>query len=326
MKHKQLATGIGASAGIMALILDGKTALLGAQAGIELCLKTVIPSLFPFFILSILLTSSFSGTALPILRPIGRFCGIPEGAETILISGFLGGYPAGAQCVAQAFHSGQIRKQDAERLLAFCNNAGPSFLFGMVAPMFSNWYLPWALWIIHIATALLTARMLLAEPKSATAASRTSISISDALHSAIGVIATVCGWVILFRVLITFLDRWILWILPTPWQVLTTGLLELSNGCCELQAIQEESLRFLICSGILAFGGICVTMQTVSVTCGLSLHLYFTGKVLQTIFSLLLGIIGVYISWQAACVLCTVLFLVPVKKQKKGSIQAMVGV
>ena len=41
------------SLGMLALILDGRTAIEGARQGIGLCLRTVIPSLFPFFVLSI---------------------------------------------------------------------------------------------------------------------------------------------------------------------------------------------------------------------------------------------------------------------------------
>ena len=51
MRKKQLWTGIAASMGMLVLILDGKTALEGARQGIELCLRTVVPSLFPFFLL-----------------------------------------------------------------------------------------------------------------------------------------------------------------------------------------------------------------------------------------------------------------------------------
>jgi hypothetical protein len=38
---------------------------------------------------------------------------------------------------------------------------------------------------------------------------------------------------------------------------------------------------------MLAFGGICVTMQTISVTAGLSLKQYFLGKAIQTAFSVI---------------------------------------
>ena len=74
-------------------------------------------------------------------------------------------------------------------------------------------------------------------------------SPASALTTAIQVMATVCGWVVLFRVLLAFLKRWFFWILPAAVQVAVTGILELSNGCCELLAVADVSARFCICSG-----------------------------------------------------------------------------
>ena len=324
---QQLWTGIGASIGMLVLILDGKTALEGARQGIELCLRTVIPSLFPFFLLSVLLTSSLVGSSLPVLRPLGKLCGIPKGAESILVSGFLGGYPVGAQAIASACHAGQVQKKDAERMLAFCNDAGPAFLFGMVSSMFPYRWMAWVLWGIHIVSAVLVSLLIPGNSaKTVGTSSAKQATLSAALRSAITVMATVCGWVVLFRVVIAFLSRWVLWLLPTAAQVAITGLLELSNGCCELTAISDIDLRFILCSGILAFGGVCVTMQTVSVTNGLSLRYYFTGKLLQTVFSLVLSAAVVYDVWLPCCLMIFVFLAFLRKMQKRSSIPKMVGV
>lgn len=324
MQKKKLWTGAAASLGMLVLILDGKTALEGARQGIELCLRTVIPSLFPFFLLSILLTSSFMGSSIPILRPLGKLCGIPKGAESILISGFLGGYPVGAQSIAASFRAGQLQKSDAERMLSFCNNAGPAFLFGMVASMFPRQWMAWALWGIHIASAVLVSLLIPGNVRKAVKpAPVKQTSLTLALRSAITVMATVCGWVVLFRVVIAFLSRWFLWLLPAAAQVAATGLLELSNGCCELLAVTDVQLRFCICAGMLAFGGLCVTMQTFSVTGGLSLRYYFLGKGIQTAFSIALSAAVVYGAWLPVGVLFLLFLLL---RQKKSSIPAAVSV
>lgn len=326
MKNKPYA-GIGAALGMLVLILDSKTALQGAQTGIDLCLRTVIPSLFPFFLLSIVLTSSFLGSSLPWLRPMGKLCGIPTGAESILISAFLGGYPVGAQAIATAYRSGQLSKADAERMLSFCNNAGPAFLFGMVASMFPERGMAWLLWGIHIASAILVALLMPGiSAEAVKMAGQSGISLSQALQRAIGVMATVCGWVVLFRVVIAFLERWVLWLLPMAAQVAVTGLLELSNGCCELWKIADVHTRLLVCSAILSFGGLCVTMQTVSVTSGISLRRYFLGKGIQTLISLLLtsGVIcGI---WIPCCALLAIFAVILRKTQNRGSNPAAVGV
>ncbi len=329
MKRK-LWTGIPATIGLLVLILDTKTALSGASQGLDLCIRTVIPSLLPFFVLSILLTSALTGESILILRPLGRLCGVARGAESLLLIGMLGGYPAGAQCIAQA----NLRKQDAQRMIAFCNLAGPAFLFGIVAGKFSNSYAPWLLWSIHIFSALLVA-ILLPGKSTDTAVLRSvrPIRISDAMMRSLRTMSSVCGWIILFRILVAFLERWFLWLLPIPAQVAIIGILELSNGCCDLGRISSEGLRFIIAAAFLAFGGLCVTMQTVSVANGLSLKTYLVGKVLQVLFSILFAALlqAAHIQipvffWIAipAAIVTTVKFLH--KRQKKSSISQLVGV
>ncbi len=323
---KRLWSGAGACLGMLILILDGRTALEGARAGVELCLKTVIPALFPFFLLSVLLTSSFLGCSFALLRPLGRLFGMPKGGESLLIPALLGGYPVGAQAVAGAVQAGQLSHQAGARLLAFCNNAGPAFLFGIVGPMFPRAWMAWALWGIHIAGALAAALLLPGSDEMVSLSPGKPLSLSAALRAALGVMATVCGWVVLLRVLIAFLSRWMLWLLPTAAQVAVIGLLELSNGCCALLAIEDVPLRFLICSGMLACGGLCVTMQTRSVAQGLSLEYYLPGKLVQTAVSLLLAGAAVSGAWPLGCAVAALFALVLGKRQKKSSIRGEIRV
>lgn len=283
-------TGIVAAIGISLLILDSKTALAGAQSGVELCIRTVIPSLFPFFLFSILLTTSLMGRRIRILRPLCRLCRIPDGAESILIAGFLGGYPVGAQCVSQAYDAGHLPHADAQRLLGFCNNCGPAFLFGMAGALFSQWWAPWALWGIHVISSLCVGVMIPGKAGVCSVHRKTTVSPVQALNQSVRIMAGVCGWVVIFRVIISFLDRWFLWYLPIEAQVAISGLLELSNGCVALYRISDTNLRFILCAGILGFGGICVTMQTRSVVSArLNQRLYFPGKILHCCISLVLA-------------------------------------
>lgn len=327
MKRKSCLVGVGASLGMLVLILDGKTALTGAQDGLELCLKTVIPSLFPFFLLSGLLTSAFAGRRLSLLRPLAALCGIPEGGESLLLTGFLGGYPVGAQSVTGIFRSGQLSRAEAERMLAFCNNAGPAFLFGMAAAMFPQRKMAFLLWQIHMLSAVFTAMLIPSgPPRAMTVSEGKNLTLPDAMHRAVPTMAYVCGWVVLFRILIAFLNRWVLWLLPVPAQVGITGLLELTNGCCALASISSVPMRFILCSGMLAAGGLCVIMQTVSVTEGLSLRFYFLGKGMQILFSLVLSVAWVVGIFLPVLIATAGFALLLRKTQKSYSIQRVAGV
>lgn len=290
MERKRILTGIMAAAGLLVLIFDSRLALEGARAGMELCIKTVIPSLFPFFILSMTLTTALEGHVSAPVQKIAQVLGIPKAASSILIPAILGGYPVGAKCVGDLYQRNALGRKEAERLLAFCSNAGPSFLFGMVSCFFPERSRIWQLWLIHLCSALLSAISIPAE-KAAMRVQQTDKHSGDGsiVLSAAKAMCLVCCWVVLFRTVISFLKAWFLWMFPDWVQVLLIGILELTNGCCELLAVSDVGLRFILCSCMLSFGGICVALQTASVTKGLSLVYYIKGKVLQTVFSFFLS-------------------------------------
>ena len=291
MKHKnRFPAGITAAIGMCVLILDAKTALLGAKEGVELCINAVIPSLFPFFVLSAILNANIIGKKLTLMRPMAALCGVPVGCESILLLGLLGGYPIGAQAIYDSYKSNNISAQAARRLLGFCSNAGPSFIFGIVAAQFTDKVTAWLIWGVHILSALLVGILLPhKENYDRAVIKESSIPVTKALEKALKAIATVCGWVILFRVIIAVLRRWFLWLLKTEYFMLFSGLLELTNGCCDLNAITSEGLRFMIACCLLSFGGVCVLLQTLSTVKELGLGMYIPGKILQALFSFMLS-------------------------------------
>lgn len=284
--------------GFLILIFDSSQALAGANEGIKLCIQTVIPSLFPFFVLSMMLTQRLDPHSAFIPESVAVLFKIPAAAASVLIPAVLGGYPVGAKCIGELYHKKQISKCDAERLLGFCSNAGPAFLFGMISGFFPERKMIWLLWFIHIFSATMTA---IAIPTQITKTKNQQIKVSApqnaVIPSSAKAICLVCCWVILFRIIVSFCKKWFLWILPVWVQVLFTGALELTNGCCELLQIQDLRLRFIVCSCMLAFGGICVACQTATVTEGLSLKGYIKGKLIQTSFGFLLSYIITAEEW-----------------------------
>lgn len=279
----------GGAAAMMILILDAGTALQGASEGIGLCVRSVIPSLFPFMILSIYLTGNLGDVSLPFSRYLRKACRIPVGSEGIFLTGLLGGYPTGARAVSQAYEAGQLGRADAQRMLGFCNNAGPAFLFGMLGSCFSNQTILWTLWGIHILSAMLVAIFLPGGTEDTIITAHTNrVTLPEALEKAVKTMAIICGWVVLFRVIDTFIDRWLCWMLPEFVQILFSGFLELTNGCIRLSDIDNEAMRFILACLFLNSGGLCVGMQTISVTKNLGTGMYFPGKILQSCISLLI--------------------------------------
>lgn len=278
--------------GMIVIILDSHTAMQGVLEGLEACFKIVIPSLFPMLVLSILLTSSMIGKKITFLMPLLKICGIPYGAESILITGLLGGYPVGAASIYRVYNAHRIDRQCANRMLAFCNNCGPGFIFGMGAAIFSDHKSPIALWAIHIASALMVgiilpnkcnSNILLNEIKPQKA--------SEIMRTATSSIISICSWVIIFKTLLNFLTKWFLWFFPQAIQILIFGTSELTNGFIYLSTIPDENLKFIAASFFLAFGGLCVCMQTISEIHDLDIGSYMLGKSMQSLISIQISIL-----------------------------------
>lgn len=290
--------GILAFCAILIVILDSKTAIASAADGIRMCTQQVIPAIFPILVLSVWLTNAMESIGFSILRPLGRILRIPDYAVSLLIPAFFGGYPVGAQCTAEQWRRGRLSKDTAEKMLSFCNNAGPSFIFGFLPLVLSNTVRIWQVWLIHIGSAVLAGTILCNTEEQAS--HPVTMKKAPVMGTAVRAMALICGWVILFRVLVGFLERWFLWRLPTLFSVILIGALEVTNGCVHLRDIPDEAFRTILCSGMLSFGGLCVHMQTMTVLQGLSIKNYWEGKLLQTLCSLLMASITVYAgSWFA---------------------------
>lgn len=284
---------VGAIFFLLVMIFDSKTALSGAVEGVQLCVATVIPTLFPFIFVCNVLTATLSAQALPFPRRLCKIFGIPNGAQGLVLMGFLGGYPVGAQCIGQARQSGTLNRTDAEHLLSFCNNAGPAFLFGLGMTVLGSVRLCALVWLIHIVSALIVGCVhAKGEMRAMRAPVTNEVDFSAAMIGAVRAMALVCGWIVLFRTGLAFCELWFLWLLPRNLRLLLTGMAELTNGCCALTQIDSLGLRMRLFCGMIGFGGVCVGLQTKSVLRANGLHgsAYFPGKAAQAAISYLLSL------------------------------------
>lgn len=272
-------------------ILDARTVISGAADAVEVCLKTVVPSLFPFIFFSGLFRIAMEKTSFPFLRPFGRLCKLPAGCENIFILGLIGGYPVGAKCVYDSYRNGQISIQIANRMLGFCNNAGPAFIIGMVSFLFEQKYIGWIIWSIQIISAIVTGYLTPSICYTNKRINNTNnMDITLTFKQSITAIATVCGWIIIFRAILEVLSKWILWLLPEYWKASVAGILELTNGILLLSNVSSAHLRFLLANLFLSMGGLCIALQTISIASELNFRIYFLEKILQSTISLLISV------------------------------------
>lgn len=267
-----------------ALIFDRTTAFSGAVTGIKLCLESVIPSMLPFILLSTAIYGTFQYSEGKIMRQIGRFLALPKELDGLLIPAFVAGYPVGADAVSETYRKGYLNKSDAEKLLCFCNNAGPAFIFGMAARQFEQKWAAPLIFAIQFTTVLCFARYNFVSASGRMSHSH-RFSITDAAQHAVHALTKICTWIIIFQIILAYLQKFCLTKLPIPFQAAIIGFLELSSGCLTLHLIENWKLRMILCCMMLSFGGICVLLQTKAVAEDLNLQKYVVAKLLQSIMS-----------------------------------------
>ena len=313
---RDLLLGAGLLLSAAALLLWPEQAVAAARDGLRLCGNVIVPSLFPFFVLSSLvvelglsryLGQLFQRFMVPLFRVNGA-------CASALALGFVGGYPVGARTAIALYRSGQCTKTETERLLAFCNNSGPAFIFGVVgAGIFHSGPAGLLLYLTHVAASLAVGLLFrFYKPHDGPASPRGSGSVqfqtgtagaafTRSVTGALSGILNICAFVICFTVILRLLTLCgaldlaaeVLAFLFRPFGLdriwarrLLTGVVELSSGVTALSG-GAISGRLSMAAFMLGWAGLSVHCQVLAFLgdSGLSMGTYLSGKLLHGILS-----------------------------------------
>lgn len=298
MKRKSFIT-IAIVFGLLGLIVYSKQSADAARNALQVCAMSVIPSLFPFFVLSKLLLSR--GFALPVPKQLFEKCfGVSADCAPAFFVSILGGYPAGAAAVADLYDGGVITKQDAERALCFCNNSGPAFFLSFIGgTVLHSVTLGLLLYLIHILSAVLCGRLLAGrkntllqirriQPRQTPQRKR----LPEAISESCAALLQISGMIVFFSVLLAMLEevgllRLMAQIPRIPLaevKVLLSGILEISVGI--LRSADSRN-AFVLCAFLMGWGGFCVHTQASAIwqKAGLRPKHYLYAKLLHGLLS-----------------------------------------
>lgn len=286
MKHSQLA-------------IDSMT------RGLRLCAVTVIPSLFPFMVLSELIANGGFGTRLlrPLSAPLRKLLGLSESGSCALLLGMLCGFPIGARCAIASYRDGRIDRAECERVLCIANNPSSAFLIHAVGvSLWGNHRFGIALYTVVILASLLTgigmhrfgrrtASNRSAHVDHASTPQPCARLFTASVRSAAEGMLLVCAYVVFFSTLLGTLGQ-----IFTAWGVPPTAvasffcLFELSGGVSAASALPSPFHAALLCAFAAGWSGLSVHCQILSVCDGskLSLRPYLLSKLLQGILCVLL--------------------------------------
>lgn len=330
------------------LFLKPEVCAAGVQNALHLCMQTLVPSLFPFLMLSGFFLRSglctLCGARLaPLTRWLFRLPG--ESAGVVLLS-MVGGFPVGIKMTAQLYKDGVITQKQAQRMCLFCLNAGPAFVISAVGV---GLYSSTRVGVLLYGTLCLSACTLgillrftnkKAQKSAAKYESRVlhiqlsaafTQSVSDAMQTTL----QICAWVALFGGVSAMLEA-----LPLPDSIHLAVLCvtEVTSGTVAAAACMPLSAV----AAVIAFGGLAVHCQVLAdlSACGVKYMTFFCARLfcagLSALYCFLLlqifpceidvfaagvplphAVSSVSVPSGAALLLCAVLFLWEVETKKK---------
>ncbi len=275
------------------LLLDAVEVRAAVLEGLALCVRSVIPALFPFLAVSSLLLSLGFGEWLSApLAGLMSLYGIGGAGASALVLGLVGGYPVGARAAASLVREGLLSRDEGTRLLTFCNNANPAFVMNVLGlGVFGSFRTGLWLWLIHLAAAL-AAGLALGRPKKGTPrrdripaaapglrAVRLPSALVTAVRSAAEAMLGVCAFVVFFYVLALPLRR-----IGGLGGTVCAGALELFSAA---PLLPNDRTGFVLAAALAGWGGLSVHCQTMAVLGdeGLPAFPCVKGKALQAALS-----------------------------------------
>ena len=143
---------------IILFVLNLKDCINASLVGLNLVIKTILPTIFPFsFICNLLICYDGISLYSKILGPLlCRPLKLSKNSSFPIAASVLCGYPLGCKYCCDLYNLGYINKKEFERLLNIASNASPMFLIGSVgATMFGNTKLGFILLIANYLSPLI---------------------------------------------------------------------------------------------------------------------------------------------------------------------------
>lgn len=260
-----------------ALIIYPERYAAACLEGFVLWAECVLPSLFPFVVLSLVFikTGIADRASLPLKRAMNAL-NLPKNAAVCFLLSVCSGYPAGSRMVAEFYENGALTKEDCKKIAPLCSTSGPLFIIGSVGyKMFGDKLLGVKIFAAHVLAVLIFSLIYCrfckktqhVPPKRVKPAGNI---LYDSFYGAIVSVAVAGGFIAFFYVVAKFLQDFYI-LLPlekffglfmeeSAAKACCLGLAEVTTGCRYLAA-SPSPVKGALAGFMITFGGISILAQ-----------------------------------------------------------------
>jgi hypothetical protein len=210
-----------------------------------------------------------------------------------LLLGILCGFPIGAATIANSIEKGNLSQKEGERMLFFCNNAGPGFLIlfcgysilknqkiGILLFLFQSLLSCLFYFIFSTEKSLLSPSP---DTHNRTETGNFALILSRALKKSANSFLYILSCIVFFSFLSSLCMA--IFDLSPVFHSLLSLFLELTGGVRSLVLLPPKT-ALILCGAGVGWGGASVHLQTLGILSehGLKSRYYFLGKLLFTVF------------------------------------------
>lgn len=252
------------------------------KKGLSICAEVLIPTLFPYMVISELLVRSDLGiyAARIFGKPMQKIFGVSGACAGALIPGILCGFPVGAKTAASLYEKGDITKHDAESLMTFCNYpSAPFMIFAVGEKLFGSRNIGIFLYLTVLFTGLVYGALRhaltrkkrteeLIEERARPFCKDTSFIkiFTGSVTSAAGSVIAVCAYVAFFTCVVGSLSAILSGSDSSPLKALLFSFFELTTGAAACAALASPSLSIVLCAAAAGWSGLSVFLQIYSLS------------------------------------------------------------
>lgn len=270
--------------------------------GLIMWAECVVPSLFPFAVISAIFTRTATASKSNPFKKILKKLKMPECSSVCFIISAVSGYPSGSRTVAEFYERGAFRKNDSLKIASLCSTSGPLFVIGSVgAKMFGDKTVGFKILMAHLISVIAVSIVLSLCAKADTDSAQPISPLkknSDILYecfygSATAVLNAGAFIVFFYTVSQIICDLNLFYPLEKLICIFTSessarglcrGLIE-STGGCLLIAKSRSTLAVPLCGFLITFGGTSILLQQLSylIKTGVKPLQFITVKFIQAI-------------------------------------------
>lgn len=284
-------------------LCDGALLAKQGRDALSLCIRQVIPVLFPIAAAGGLLTTLAPPPRF-ICRPLGRLFRLSDASVGVLLIALVSGFPIGAMLASRLLEAGRIGREEASRLASYTNNASAAFLTGCVgAGFFGSPRLGWILWIASTFAALIVGIWMARHAPLPVQTTEREYSLPSPGELAQALKATGLGmlnltaFVVFFAVFCAFLNRALSAILPQNGitslvQAIVCAFFEITGGLSAIACLSAPlPLRMALAGMAAGFGGLSVFLQCMAAGEAVQGRRLFTARLAIGILSGILALL-----------------------------------